>query len=198
MAKFARLKFNDPAPDAEILTTENKAIRLSSLWKEKTILLVFTRHFGCPQCKEMLAQIVEAKSEIARAGLTIAAVTQGDPDAARVFCEQRAPGIACLADPERKAYRAFGLERGSLWQVMLSPQVLLGTLRAWWRGHKTELPPRSQDVMQMSGAFIIGTDGKIRLPYYYDTIADHPLTDLLLRGVLGTSWSKPMDGALGQ
>jgi hypothetical protein len=85
-----------------------------------------------------------------------------------------------------------------LWQVILSPQVLLGTLRAWRRGHAAGLPPRGQDVMQMSGLFIIGTDGKIRLPYYYDTIADHPSADLLPRGVLGTSWSTPMDGALGQ
>ena len=196
MAKIARLKFNDPAPDAEILATENKAIRLSSLWKEKTILLVFTRHFGCPQCKEMLAQIAASKSEIEQAGLTIVAVTQGKPEETLEFCKRQAPGIVCLADPERRAYRAFGLERGSLWQVILSPQVLLGTLRAWRHGHGTGLPPRGQDVMQLSGTFIIGTDGKIRLPYYYDTIADHPLTDLLLRGVLTTDWTKPFDSPL--
>jgi peroxiredoxin len=196
MGTTARLKFNDPAPDAEILTTENKAIRLSSLWKEKTILLVFTRHFGCPQCKEMLAQIVTSKSEIARAGLAIVAVTQGKPEETLEFCKRQAPEVMCLADPERKAYRAYGLERGSWWQVALSPQVILGTLRAWRHGHKPEPPPRGQDAQQMSGTFIIGTDGKIRLPYYYDTIADHPLTDLLLRGVLGTGWSKPFDGPL--
>jgi hypothetical protein len=130
-------------------------------------------------------------------GLTIAAVTQGKPTAALEFCKRYAPGVVCLADPERKAYRAYGLERGGLWQVILSPQVLLGTMRAWRHGHGTGLPLRGQDVMQMSGTFIIGPDGKIRLPYYYDTIADHPLTDLLLRGVLGTSWTKPLDEALG-
>ena len=196
MAKRSYLKFNDPAPDLEILTAENNSIRLSSLWKDKTILLVFTRHFGCPQCKEMLSQIVAAKSEIEQAGLTIAVVTQGKPEETLGFCKRQAAGILCLADPERKAYRAYGLERGGLWQVIFSPQVLLGTLRAWRHGHTTGLPPRNQDVMQMSGTFIIGTDGKIRLPYYYDTIADHPLTDLLLRGVLATSWSKPFDGPL--
>ncbi|MCX7839685.1 MAG: AhpC/TSA family protein [Anaerolineae bacterium] len=193
---MTQLKFNDPAPDIELLTTHNQPIRLSELWKDKTILLVFTRHFGCPQCKEMLAQIVQARAEIERAGLTIVVVTQGDPEAARAFCAQRAPEILCLADPERKAYRAYGLERGDWWQVLLSPKVVLGTLRAWRRGHRAEPPPRGQDVMQMSGVFIIGRDGKIRLPYYYDTIADHPPTDLLLYGVLGTRWDKPFEGAL--
>ncbi|MEW5720340.1 MAG: peroxiredoxin-like family protein [Chloroflexota bacterium] len=196
MARFARLKFDDPAPDLEILTAGNTLIRLSSLWKEKTVLLVFTRHFGCPQCKEMLAQIVAERAEIEQSGLTIVAVTQGESAATMEFCQQHAPGVMCLADPERKAYRAYGLERGSLWQVIFSPQVLLGTLRAWRRGHKTELPPRGQDVRQMSGLFIVGTDGKIRLPYYYDTIADHAPADLLLRGVLATSWTKSFDGPL--
>jgi peroxiredoxin len=196
MAKLVRLKFDDPAPDLEIRTTENNLIRLSSLWTEKTLMLVFTRHFGCPQCKEMLSLIVAAKSEIERAGLTIAVVTQGKPTAALEYCKRYASGIVCLADPERNAYRAYGLAQGSLWQVIFSPQVLLGTLRAWRHGHTIGLPPRGQDVMQMSGAFIIGTDGKIRLPYYYDTIADHPPADLLLRGVLATDWTKPFNDPL--
>jgi len=193
---MTRLKFNDSAPDVEMVTAQGQPIRLSTLWKDKTILLVFTRHFGCPQCKEMLSQIVAERTEIERAGLTIVVVTQGTPDDAAEFCKQRAPGMLCLADPERQAYRAYGLERGSWWQVAFSPQVILGTLRAWRHGHKPEPPPRGQDVQQMSGTFIIGTDGKIRLPYYYDTIADHPPTDLLLRGVLGTRWDKPLDGPL--
>jgi hypothetical protein len=83
-----------------------------------------------------------------------------------------------------------------LWQVVLSPDVIRGTAIAREHGHTAELPPQGQDVMQMSGAFIIGTDGRIRLPYYYDNIADHAPINLLLNGVLGTSWSKPFDGPL--
>jgi hypothetical protein len=64
-------------------------------------------------------------------------------------------------------------------------------------GAPAELPPPGQDVMQMSGTFIIGTDGRIRLPYYYENIVDHAPIDLLLNGVLATSWNKPFGGALG-
>ena len=49
----------------------------------------------------------------------------------------------------------------------------------------------------MSGAFIIGRDGKIELPYYYDHIADHPTLDLLLNGVLSTRWNASFDGPVG-
>jgi len=196
MTKIPRLKYNDPAPDVELLNGEGAKIKLSSLWTEHTLLLAFTRHFGCPQCKEMLDQLVHARASLEHAGLALVAITQGDAEATREFGKQFAPGILCLADPERVAYRAFGLERGNLYQVALSPQVISGTVRAQQHGHKAELPPKGQDVMQMSGTFIIGRDGKIRLPYYYDTIADHPPIELLLHGVLGTPWDKPFDGSV--
>ena len=49
----------------------------------------------------------------------------------------------------------------------------------------------------MSGTFIISTEGRIELPYYYDHIADHPPLDLLLNGVLSTRWDQPFDGPVG-
>jgi peroxiredoxin len=197
MEKLIRLKYNDLAPDVEVMTTAGETIRLASLWVDKPLLLAFTRHFGCPQCKEILSQLVQARVEIEGAGLAIAAVTQGNPAETLEFSKRYAPGLLCLSDPERKAYRAFGLPHGNLWQVVFSPQVVAGTARARKHGFNAELPPQGQDVMQMSGTFIIGTDGRIRLPYYYDSIADHPPVDLLLHGVLSTDWDKPFDGALG-
>ncbi len=197
MEKLIRLQYDDLAPDAEVKTTAGETIRLSSLWSEKPLLLAFTRHFGCPQCKEILSQLVEAKKQIEQAGLTIAAVTQGSPAQTLEFGQRQAPGILCLSDSERRAYRAYGLERGNVWQVLLSPRVVAGTARAKKHGHTAELPPSGQDAMQMSGTFIIGTDGRIRLPYYYDNIADHPAIELILNGVLSTGWDKPFKGALG-
>ena len=196
MTNLVRLKYNDLAPDIELLTPDSAKIKLASLWAEHTLLLAFTRHFGCPQCKEMLDQLAHARADLERACLTLVAITQGTPEIAREFCERYAPGLICLADPARVAYRAYGLERGNWWQVIVSPQVIAGTLRAYRRGNRAELPPRDQDVRQMSGTFIIGRNGKIRLPYYYDTIADHPPIELLLHGVLGTRWDKPFDGSL--
>lgn len=161
------------------------------------MLLAFTRHFGCPQCKEMLGQLTQSKHELERSGLTIAAVTQGNSADTLEFCKRQAPGIICLSDPQREVYQAFGLGRGTTWQVMLSPDVIRGTVRAREHGHRPELPPPGQDVMQMSGTFIIGADGRIRLPYYYENIADHAPIDLLLKGVLSTGWDKPFTGAMG-
>lgn len=195
MSNIAHLKFNDPAPDLTLQDVNGQPVHLSSLWKRQVLILAFTRHFGCPQCKEMVDQLVAASDDIKRKSLMLAIVTQGTPEEAKAFCGQRAPGMLCLADPERKAYEAYGLERANVWQTFLSLNVWRSNKRLKReRGWNTELPPTGQDAMQMAGTFVIAPDGRIRLPYYYDDIADHPSVDLLLHGVMGMDWNQTFDG----
>jgi peroxiredoxin len=195
MPNTAHLKFNDPAPDLTLQGVNGKPIQLASLWKEHVLILSFARHFGCPQCKEMVDQLVTVYPDIQAKNLALAIITQGTAAQAKTFCEQRAPGILCLADPERKSYRAYGLERANIWQSFFSMNVWRSNSRLKReRGWDTELPPTGQDAMQMAGTFVISTDGRIRLPYYYDDIADHPSINLLLHGVMGMDWNQTFDG----
>ncbi|MDX9990530.1 MAG: peroxiredoxin-like family protein [Anaerolineales bacterium] len=191
------LKFNDLAPDLDVLDSEGRQIRLSSLWQAQPLVLAFTRHFGCPQCKEMMDELYQAQPQLAQKGLALAIVTQGSPEQAAAFCAARAPGAACLADPQRAVYAAYGLAHGSLWQTLLSPKIWISNQRVKReKGFSPEAPPAGQDVFVMSGTFIIGPDGRIRLPYYYEDIADHPSLDLLLHGLMGMDWGKPLEGAI--
>jgi peroxiredoxin len=197
MPKTKQLKFNDPAPDLELTAADGKKIKLSSLWQNKVLLLAFTRHFGCPQCKEMLDELVTGYPELVKVGLSLAVITQGTLEQTKAFCTERAPGILCLSDPERQAYSAYGLEQGTLRQTFLSLQVWRSNRRLKkTRGWGTELPPPGQDSMLMSGTFIIGPDGLIRLPYYYDDIADHPPLELLVKGIMGTDWQNPLESPI--
>lgn len=197
MGKTVPVQFNHPAPDLTLMDIAGSPTRLSSLWARQPLLLAFTRHFGCTQCKEMLSELVAGKDRLTAAGLEIAVVMQGTVAAAAEFSRKFAPGLFCLADPERIAYRAYGLERGGLFQTFLNPQVWSAVQRARQKGYLVEPPPPGQDAMQMSGTFIISTEGKILLPYYYDHIADHPPLELLLSGVLSTGWKAPFDGPIG-
>jgi peroxiredoxin len=195
MPKQTPLKFNDPAPDLELLDADGRPVRLSALWKKQALILAFTRHFGCPQCKELVDQLATHLPAFAAKSLSLAIVTQGTSEETRVFCSERAPGVLCLADPERKSYEAYGLERANVWQSFLSLNVWRSNRRLKReRGWNTDLPPGGQDALQMAGVFVIAPDGRVRLPYYYDDIADHPPVDLLLHGVMGTDWTKPFDG----
>lgn len=197
MTKNRQIQFNHSAPDLVLMNTKGETVQLSSLWAEKPLLLAFTRHFGCTQCKEMLEELVEGKERIHQAGLEIAVVMQGTPESTAIFSRRYAPGLLCLADPERQAYEAYGLERGNLFQTFLNPKVWSAVSRSRKKGYDVAPPPAGQDAMQMSGTFIIGSNGKIKLPFYYDHIADHPPLDLLLSGVLSTRWDEPFDGPVG-
>ena len=158
------------------------------------MILAFTRHFGCPQCKEMVDQLVTVLPDIKAKNLGLVIITQGTPQESKVFCSERAPGVTCLADPERNAYRAYGLDRANVWQSFLSLNVWRSNRRLKREhGWNTDLPPKGQDALQMAGTFIVAPDGRIRLPYYYDDIADHPSVDLLLHGVMGLDWDRSFD-----
>lgn len=195
MSKLIHLKFNDLAPDLELLDVDGKLVRLAALWQKQVLILAFTRHFGCPQCKEMVDHLVTVLPNFESKNLRLVIVTQGTPEAAKAFCAERAPGVLCLADPERKSYAAYGLERANVWQTFLSLNVWRSNRRLKReKGWITDLPPRGQDAMQMAGTFVIALDGRIRMPYYYDDIADHPSVDLLLHGVMGVEWNQNFNG----
>lgn len=198
MAKHKQLNFNHIAPDIVLQDTAGKSVRLSSLWANRPLLLAFTRHFGCTQCKEMLELLVSSKDQIEKAGLGLAVIMQGQPAETANFAQKYAPGLFCLSDPERKAYLAYGLERGTLFQTFLNPKVWTAVSKSQKKGYKVESPPTGQDALQMSGIFIISRAGKIELPYYFDHIADHPPLELLLNGVLSTRWDQEFNGPVGE
>ena len=194
MSQQFQLKFSDPAPDLDLLGTDGRPVRLSLLWQDKALVLAFTRHFGCPQCKEMVDQLIDSHQALTERGLRLAIVSHASAESAKAFWELRAPEAICLADPDRKAYRAYGLYRGTVWQTVLSPRIWLSNRRlARTKGYQPLLPHAGQDAFQMAGTFIIGTDGRVRLPYYYDDIADHPPIDLILHGIMGADWNQPFD-----
>jgi peroxiredoxin len=197
MAKSKRLNFNNSAPDLVLVSTAGEPVQLSSLWAERPLLLALTRHFGCTQCKEMLEQLVAGRERIHAAGLNLAVILQGDLESSAGFAATFAPGLLCLADPERTAYHAYGLERGSLFQTFLNPKVWSAVSSSVKKGYQIEPPPAGQDAMQMSGIFVISKRGRVELPYYFDHIADLPPIELLLAGIFSTKWDQPFDGPVG-
>lgn len=197
MKRKATLNFNDSAPDLAVLDTKGRQVMLSSLWARRPLVLAFTRHFGCTQCKEMLEELVNGRQQIKKAGLDIAVITQGTPEESALFAKKFAPGLKVLSDPERAAYRAYGLERGTIFQTFLNLRVWQAVSNSRRKGYDVEEPPEGQDAMQMSGTFIINPEGRILLPFYYDHIADHPPLNLLLEGVLNTPWQYTFEGPIG-
>lgn len=68
------------------------------------------------------------------------------------FFAERWPEVAAIADPEHALYSAFGLGRGTLWQL-LGPRVWGAGLRALGGRHGVGAP--QGDPMLLAGAALV-------------------------------------------
>lgn len=85
-----------------------------------------------------------------------------------LFSRYGVDDIARVADPTRALYRAFGLQRGSLKQV-LGPSVLKRGFQA--RKHGLGIPVG--DTLQMPGVFLVH-EGQILEAFRHETVAAQP------------------------
>ena len=104
------------------------------------------------------------------------AVTQGTVEQTRIYCDTREGALPCISDPERKAYKQFGIDRGSL-SAVLGPRVLLKGFKAAAHGHF--MGKIIGDEFQLSGTFIVDK-GIVRFAYYSKDAADNPSIEMLL------------------
>ena len=89
--------------------------------------------------------------------------------------------IALYGDPERAAYRAFGMRRGSLARVWLHPRVWWEYARLLARGRR--VAGVEQDTLQLGGDAVIGSDGRLRWIYHSRGPEDRPSVEELIAAI---------------
>ena len=145
---------------------------LLDLTNGRPTLVVFLRHSGCPFCKEALADVSSQRERIERGGAGVVLVYQWDAGGADELFEQAGlDDLPRIADPNRELYDAFGVARGSAWQIG-GPVVWWRVLTAGLRGH-TIGKEMLGDVMQMPGCFLVHK-GKLLKRYRYRSQASRP------------------------
>ena len=167
------------APDLELLDDAGRPRRLAEFWSRGPAVFVFVRHLGCPFCREEAARLRTDAPRFIAAGAEVVLVTMSSPDDAAAFRTRFQLPFSVLADPEQAAYRAFGVPRGGVMQLM-GPQtwsVGLGATLA----HGVGVP--SGDVRQLSGAYVVDGTGTIRYSQAAKNSADLPSHDELLQAV---------------
>jgi hypothetical protein len=135
------------------------------------LLTVFLRHAGCTFCRETLADLRRLRPRLDAQRVTPCLIHMGDDAAAAAFfAAYGMDDVPRISDPERTLYRAIGLQRGTLAQL-IGPYV-------WWRGIQALLgghgvgAPRG-DGLQLPGAFVL-RDGRIAAAYRHRTAGDRP------------------------
>ena len=171
-------EFADPdasdIPDESVLLRElrtNAGGSLAELSHRRTVLVVFLRHSGCTFCREALAELSARRSELEKSGVVLALVHMTAPDSFAEFAGRYGLGdVPAISDPERRLYRAVGLRRGTLSQL-LGWSVWVRGARAFFAGHR--VGKLEGDGMQMPGTFIL-RDGVVVRRFINKTAADRP------------------------
>ena len=97
-------------------------------------------------------------------------VGMGTPAHARAFKEETGVDFPVLVSPDKTAYEAMDLRRGSSADVF-SPRALAATLR---RARHLPLRPPEQDWHQLGGTFVIGPGDDVLFAHRASHPADEP------------------------
>jgi hypothetical protein len=104
-----------PTLDPSVLAATRTAAgdSLASLSTRGPLLLVFLRHFGCPLCQEMVADVAARRAAIVASGTTVVFVhMHPEPQAAAYFARFGVADLQRVSDPGRTLYQAVGAPRG--------------------------------------------------------------------------------------
>lgn len=125
-------------------------------------------------------QVQDRLSEFEAAGARIVAISFVKPVRLQQYLANRPWGFRVLADPDRVAYRAFGLSSAT-WIQMLRPRVLASYFRLLLKGRRPSSP--QEDVHQLGGDFVLDRSGRVVYEYRSRDPADRPSVDELLDAV---------------
>jgi peroxiredoxin len=121
------------------------------------------------------------KREFDRREVKVVVVAFSGPATLVHYQEHHQWHFPILADPERKAYQAFGLERLS-WHRVYSLATLKLYLKLFRKGLVRQDYGES-DVYQTGGDFLIDRNGKILFAHRSDEPADRPSVSTLLKAI---------------
>jgi hypothetical protein len=92
----------------------------------------------------------------------VAVVTFGRADLLPAYRNHLGIDFAVLSDPDRRAYRAYGLDRAS-WRQIYRPATIKKYVQLMRAGKRLRRP--TEDTRQLGGDFVVGPDGRLRFVY---------------------------------
>lgn len=172
-------QLGDPAPDAVLRDHQGRSVRLSSLWAERPLLVLFWRHFGCSCGIDRAGKLRSELPDYRAVGGDVVIVGQGEPERASRYRERQQLDVAILCDPDKATYQAFGLLQGTPAQILfdasdelLRCEAAAGLDLAASR-HGTDRA-FVDDPWQLPGEFVVDRDGVIRYAHRYGWCEDYP------------------------
>lgn len=127
-------------------------------------------------CREHVVDVRDDYQRFLDAHGDVAVITMGTIEQTAAFRDRNQLPFVCLADPERIAYQAYRVPKGSVFQVA-GPAVWAGGLKATLRAG---IGKPAGDVLQLQGSFIVDCRGIIRFVHLPRHSADRATNDELI------------------
>jgi peroxiredoxin len=144
-------------------------------------LVIFLRSFGCTFCRQAMADVARVKNNIRAAGAQVAFVHGGTPaEAAPWFARFGLDDVTAISDPDLSHYRAFGLGRTHVTELVNPMVWTRGAICALSHGFGAQTP---EMMRQLPGVFVL-RDGRIAAEYRHRSPADRPDYLALVRSMM--------------
>ncbi len=138
-------------------------------------------------CTDHLGQVAKSYDRFRSAKTTVLAVALSKPPQVASFLKRSPLPYPLVCDPDRAAYRAFGIGRTS-WLSFLRPSVMWGYAAMFFRGAMPRIPNKGEDVLQLGGDFLLDRAGRVVWEHRSRTVTDRPTVEALLAAVPATGY----------
>lgn len=116
-----------------------------------------------------------------REDLAIVAISPGAPALLRRLRDGLELRVPLVSDPTWLTYRAYGLGRGSLARLLLSPRLWLAYARLLLRARRPKRP--TEDVHELGGDVLVDAEGGLAWIHRSESAVDRPSPAEILRRV---------------
>ena len=168
------LQEGDKAPDFELENSSNNLIKLSDLWSEKPMLLIFWRHTGCGCGFARADEIPKQYDSITKMGVQVIIITQAEPERATFYAKEQGLKGTLLSDPNYQVYRAYDLLDGNGPQILGTADIDYSIGEKLQKDRNGTQRALVDNPWLLPGEFIIDKSGLIKFAYRYDNCDDIP------------------------
>ncbi|KAH7424176.1 hypothetical protein KP509_12G094200 [Ceratopteris richardii] len=105
-------KLADSLESVKVFDLEGKSISLTDLWKDRRVVVGFTRHFGCVLCMKRADLLASCKDELDKASVSLIIIGPGKVEQAKTFAANRNFPGEIYADPDAASHKVFEFVSG--------------------------------------------------------------------------------------
>jgi len=163
-----RLTTGTLAPGFAAESIGGRRVSLEQL-RGRPVLLKFYRFATCPVCNLHMHRFIQEHRMVSDAGLTTVVFYHSPADKLAEAQDYATP-FDLVPDPEKRIFRAYGVERGL--RGLVSPTVMREYMKALMAGYSPGLLTSDGGITGNPADFIIDASGRVVFAHYGKHYAD--------------------------